>query len=416
MSKKLIVVGGGAAGLMAACAASKNGLETVLIEHSGKLGKKLAITGKGRCNVTNNSSPENILKNTLTNKKFLYSSIYGYTPDDVMNFFEELGVPLKTERGNRVFPLSDRASDVVNALVSTAKKYHTDIIFDSVEELITETTDGGEQRVKGVALKNGEEILADYVLIATGGKSYPVTGSTGKGYNLAKSVGHTITPLRPSLIPICCKEDYCCDMMGLSLKNVVLSLWENGKKKPVYSEIGEMLFTHFGVSGPLVLSASSYMQKPVDTYKLTIDLKPALDNEKLDTRILRDFADNINKSLSNVLGLLLPRAMIIPVINLSDLTSDIKINTITKEQRQNLVNVIKNFPLTPVGFRPIEEAIVTGGGVEVKEIDPTTMMSKLCKNLYFAGEVIDVDAFTGGYNLQIAFSTAVNAVNSMIYD
>ena len=414
MTKKLVIIGGGAAGLMAACAASKNGIKVTLVEHTDKLGKKLAITGKGRCNVTNNCPPEDILKNTLTNRKFLYSSIYSFTPDDVMAFFEEKGVELKTERGNRVFPVSDKAYDVVNALVNTAKSQGVDIIFDNVEEILTDTDKNGEKLAVGVRLRDNGSIYSDCVLLATGGKSYPVTGSDGSGYRLAKAVGHSITELRASLIPIYCKEKYCADMMGLSLKNVVLSLWENAKKKPVYSEIGEMLFTHFGVSGPLVLSASSYMQKDVNKYHITIDLKPGLDEQKLDTRILRDFSDNINKDLSNVLGLLLPRAMIIPVIRLASLTADKKINTITKEERLNLIHIIKHFPLTPTGFRPIEEAIVTGGGVCVREIDASTMESRLCKGLYFAGEVIDVDAFTGGFNLQIAFSTAINAVNAML--
>ena len=370
----------------------------VAIFEKRQAGEKLLITGKGRCNITNNCTQEELMQNIPCNPRFLYSAFSQFSPQDVMDFFENEGVPLKTERGNRVFPQSDKAKDIVVALEKCIKEYGVKLVANKVTALILE--DGV---CKGVKC-NDEEYFAESVLIATGGKSYPATGSTGDGYTLAISAGHTVTPLKPSLVPIVAEEKYCSDMMGLSLKNVTLNLYD--EKKKIYSEMGEMLFTHFGISGPLVLSASSHIRNMErGRYKIFIDLKPSLSEEKLDLRIQRDFADNINKSFINSLGKLLPNKMIPVVVGLSGIPFDLKVNSITKEQRKNLVKLLKAFPITVTGFRPIEEAIVTSGGVSVKEINPKTMESKLVKGLFFAGEVIDVDGYTGGFNLQIAFST-----------
>lgn len=409
----VIVVGGGAAGLCCAGFAARNGLSVTVIERRERPARKILVTGKGRCNVTNNCTPEDFMKNVPTNPKFLYSAAYSFTTQDTMKLFEELGVPLKTERGNRVFPVSDNARDIVDALLSFCKKGNVDIYNGLATGLVFEDIEQ-QNTIKGVVLEDGTSLFADYVVLATGGMSYPATGSDGKGYTLARQVGHSITPLRASLIPIICKEKYCAEMMGLSPRNVTLSLWQKGKKKPIFCEMGEMLFTHFGVSGPLVLSASAYMRRPVQDYALTIDMKPALTKEQLDTRILRDFETNLNKNLGNILGLLLPKAMVPVVARLAEIPLDCKVNQITKEQRTALVETVKAFPLTPVGFRPIEEAVITSGGVSIKEINPSTMESKLCKGLYFAGEMIDVDAYTGGFNLQIAFSTAYKACEGIL--
>lgn len=398
MQYDVIIIGGGAAGCIAAITAAKQGRIVAIFEKNGRLGKKLLITGKGRCNITNNCTQEELMQNIPCNPRFLYSAFSQFSPQDVMDFFENEGVPLKTERGNRVFPQSDKAKDIVVALEKCIKEYGVKLVANKVTALILE--DGV---CKGVKC-NDEEYFAESVLIATGGKSYPATGSTGDGYTLAISAGHTVTPLKPSLVPIVAEEKYCSDMMGLSLKNVTLNLYD--EKKKIYSEMGEMLFTHFGISGPLVLSASSHIRKMErGRYKIFIDLKPSLSEEKLDLRIQRDFADNINKSFINSLGKLLPNKMIPVVVGLSGIPFDLKVNSITKEQRKNLVKLLKAFPITVTGFRPIEEAIVTSGGVSVKEINPKTMESKLVKGLFFAGEVIDVDGYTGGFNLQIAFST-----------
>lgn len=392
----VIVVGAGAAGLMAAITAAENGGSVLILERNAMVGKKLLITGKGRCNVTNNSDNENIMKNIPTNSRFLYSALAGFSAVDTMNFFEKLGVPLKTERGNRVFPVSDKAADIVNALKMRVKQIGVAIVNDRAEKILTEN--GSVAGVKcGGGIYNAESVI-----LATGGKSYPGTGSTGDGYIMAKSLGHTVTELKPSLVPICTAED-CKQMMGLSLKNVTLSLIDKDSGKVLYKELGEMLFTHFGVSGPLVLSASAFVKK--GRYKLSIDLKPALDEKKLDARILRDFEEAKNKQLSTVLRKLLPEKLIDEVISRTAIPPQTKVNEITKLQRKALVSVLKGFELNVTSLRPIEEAIITDGGISVKEINPKTMESKLISGLYFAGEIIDCAAYTGGYNLQIAFST-----------
>lgn len=399
-----IIIGGGAAGLMAAWAASQNGKRVLLLEKNKLLGKKLLITGKGRCNVTNNCTTEEFMANIPSNAKFLYSAYSRFSCIETMRFFEERGVKLKTERGNRVFPESDKAKDIVLAFERALKNDFIEIKNDRAKELIIEN---GE--IKGVKCEDGE-YFASSVLVATGGKSYPLTGSTGDGYDFAKQAGHTITPLVPSLVPIVSKESFPAEMMGLSLKNVVLSLKDSQTGKILFSEMGEMLFTHFGVSGPLVLSASAHIRKmQPDRYLLVIDLKPSLSEEKLDLRIQRDFSDNLNKDFINSLGKLLPAKMIPVVARLSGIPANTKVNQITKKQRAELVKLLKNFTITAKAFRPIEEAIITGGGVNVSEINPKTMESKLVKGLYFAGEVLDVDAYTGGFNLQIAFSTGYTA-------
>ena len=411
MNKKhLIIVGGGASGLTCAGFVAQSGVKVTVIEGRERPARKILITGKGRCNVTNNCSPEDFMKNVPTNPKFLYSAAYSFTTQDTMELFEKLGVPLKTERGNRVFPVSDSARDIVDALTGFCKTNDVTIEHQRAAGLLFD-----ENGVNGVLLDNGDELQGDYVLVATGGLSYSATGSDGKGYELARQVGHTIIKPRASLIPIICSEKKeCSEMMGLSLKNVTLTLWEEGKKKPTYTDMGEMLFTHFGVSGPLVLSASAYMKKDINKYKLTIDMKPALSKQQLDTRILRDFDENMNKNLGNILGLLLPRAMVQIVAIRSGIGMECKINQITKEQRLVLIDTIKEFSLQPVGLRPIDEAVITSGGVTTKEINPKTMESKVCKGLYFAGEIMDVDAYTGGFNLQIAFSTAYLAAEDII--
>ena len=399
--KRIAVIGGGAAGLMAAGTAYRNGAEVILFEKNKKLARKVAITGKGRCNVTNACEENEFLSNVVTNPRFLYSAINAFSTEDTVSFFEEKGVKLKVERGNRVFPVSDRAYDIVDALGSYASKVKI------VHEAVTSVAADGDG-VKGVEA-GGKFYPADAVIICTGGRSYPLTGSDGDGYSFAERLGHTVTPIRPALIPIDTREQY--DLAGLSLKNVTLTLTLNGKK--VYSELGEMLFTHTGISGPLVLSASSYMNKaPVGDYKISIDLKPALDRGTLDKRLLSDFEKYSHKNFDNALGDLLPIRLIPVVINLSGIDAKKKVYEITKEERASLLELLKSFTLTPKSFRPIDEAIVTSGGVSVKEIDPRTMESKLVHGLYFAGEVIDVDALTGGFNLQIAFSTGYLAAQS----
>lgn len=403
MSNKVIVVGAGAAGTMAAGAAAENGSDVLLLEKNDKIGRKVMITGKGRCNVTNNigDDVQKFISNIPGNGRFLYSAYSSFNSQDVMYFFEDYGVSLKVERGNRVFPESDKAVDIVDALNS----YITEMgVKRKQERVISLITDDG--CVKGVITDFGNEYFADSVIIATGGLSYPKTGSTGDGYKLAESVGHTVTALRPSLSALVCREGICSECMGLSLKNVSIKVFDTKKKKEIYNDFGEMLFTHFGVSGPMILSASAHMRDmEKERYEIYIDLKPALSHEKLDARILRDFADNTNKSISNVLALLLPKSLISPVLRLSHIKQSEKINQITKEMRKNLIDTIKSLKLTVMGFNDIAEAIVTSGGVKVSEINPKTMESKICKGLYFAGEVIDCDGYTGGFNLQIAFST-----------
>lgn len=406
METDVIIIGGGAAGAMAGVLCSQRGRKTIIFEPNGKIGKKLLITGKGRCNVTNNCTPDELLKNIPRNPRFLYSAFSRFSSADTMELFEGFGVPLKTERGNRVFPVSDKAADIVSALDRNLKKNCVRIIKERVTDIIV--VDGV---CKGV-VAGGKQYFSQSVLLATGGKSYPLTGSDGSGYVLAEKAGHTVTPLEPSLVPIVCSEKYCADMMGLSLRNVTLSLYD-GKKK-IYSELGEMLFTHFGVSGPLVLSASSHISKMESgRYKILIDLKPGLSLKQLDARIQRDFSENINRIFGNSLSKLLPAKLVPTAVRLSGIPGETKVNQITREERLAFAQLLKEFPLTVKGFRPIEEAIITSGGINIKEINPKTMESKLVQNLYFAGEIIDTDGYTGGFNLQIAFSTAFCASENL---
>lgn len=406
METDVIIIGGGAAGAMAGVLCSQRGRKTIIFEPNGKIGKKLLITGKGRCNVTNNCTPDELLKNIPRNPRFLYSAFSRFSSADTMELFEGFGVPLKTERGNRVFPVSDKAADIVSALDRNLKKNGVRIVKEKVTDIIV--VDGV---CKGV-VAGGKQYFSQSVLLATGGKSYPLTGSDGSGYVLAEKAGHTVTPLEPSLVPIVCSEKYCADMMGLSLRNVTLSLYD-GKKK-IYSELGEMLFTHFGVSGPLVLSASSHISKMESgRYKILIDLKPGLSLKQLDSRIQRDFSENINRIFGNSLSKLLPAKLVPTAVRLSGIPGETKVNQITREERLAFAQLLKEFPLTVKGFRPIEEAIITSGGINIKEINPKTMESKLVQNLYFAGEIIDTDGYTGGFNLQIAFSTAFCAAENL---
>lgn len=402
--KRIVIIGGGAAGLMAAVSAGKKygkSASVSVIEKNQRPARKLMITGKGRCNVTNNCDIDTLIENTPKNPRFLYSAFSSFKPSDVISFFEQNGTPLKTERGNRVFPVSDKASDIVDTLVSAVRKLGVKIICREAEYI-----EKNENGVFNIHFKDGEFIEADSVIIATGGLSYPITGSTGDGYRFAKAFGHTVNDIKPSLVPLECHEGFCTKLSGLSLKNVTLSVFETGKKKAIFKEMGEMLFTHFGISGPLVLSASSvmrYMDKK--EYIVYIDLKPALTNEQLNSRILRDFSENQNKNFINSLDKLLPKSIIPIIVSLSGIEPECKVNQISKENRLKLCDVIKRFPLHIKKPRPVEEAIITSGGISVKEINPATMESKLIPGLFFAGEVIDVDAFTGGFNLQIAFST-----------
>lgn len=400
--KKVLVVGGGAAGCFAAGTAAENNAEVLLLERNAKIGRKLMITGKGRCNVTNNTDEvDTLIRNIPANGRFLYSAFSNFMPQDTIDFFEDYGVKLKTERGNRVFPESDRAADIVDALDRWLSENGVRRIQARVTELLTEN---GE--IKGVKTETGDTYFADCVILATGGKSYPKTGSTGDGYTLAKSVGHTVTPLRPSLSALVCREGFCSDCMGLSLRNIALTVKDTKTKKTVYTDFGEMLFTHFGVSGPVILSASAHMREMEPArYNLFVDLKPALSLEKLDARILRDFGENQNKAIANVLPLLLPRALVPVVLRLSGIRPNEKVNQITKAQRQALCNTVKSLSLTVIDFNDIKEAIITSGGISTAEINPKTMESKLCKGLYLVGELLDCDAYTGGFNLQIAFST-----------
>lgn len=398
MKYDVIIVGGGASGSIAGITSARLGKTVCIIEKNGYIGKKINITGKGRCNVTNNCSNNELMHNIPRNPKFLYSAFSKFSAQDTINFFEDLGVPLKTERGNRVFPVSDKAMDISKALEHELKRCGVPIIKQNVVELIVQ-----DSVCLGVKTDGGD-YYGNSVLIATGGKSYMATGSTGDGYTFAQSVGHTINKLVPSLVPLVVQEKYCSDMMGLSLKNVKLNLYDG--EKCIYSELGEMLFTHFGVSGPLVLSASSHIDKmQPNRYRILIDLKPALSVEALDKRIQRDFSESINKDYINSLGKLLPTKMIPVFAKLSKVPFGTKVNQITKEQRSEIVSLMKGFPITIKDFRPLNEAIVTSGGVSIKEVNPKTMQSKLIQGLYFSGEVLDVDAYTGGFNLQIAFAT-----------
>ena len=398
---KILVVGGGAAGMMAAVTAARNGKKVRLIEKNEKLGKKLFITGKGRCNITNAADIEDLFSAVVSNPKFLYSSFYSMTNDQVIEFFEELGVKTKVERGGRVFPESDHSSDVIRALEQEMKRLGVEIrLRAEAEEILAE--DG---RVTGVRLSSGKELHADAVIIATGGISYPSTGSTGDGYRFARECGHKVADLSPALVPMEVKEWYARELMGLSLRNVEIRITD-GKKK-LYEEFGEMLFTHYGVTGPVILSASSIVGKKLREHPLTlhIDLKPALTEEQLDKRMLREFEANHNRQFKNAVDSLFPSKLKPVIVELSGIQEDKKVNEVTKEERLHFVRLIKDFSMTLTGMRGYNEAIITKGGVSVKEIDPGTMESKLVNGLYFAGEVLDLDAVTGGYNLQIAWST-----------
>ncbi len=404
---KVIIVGGGAAGMLAAIGAAKNNHEVILCEKNEKLGKKIYITGKGRCNVTNACDLEDFFKNIVRNEKFMYSSLYGFTNQDLMDMLEYSGCPLKVERGNRVFPVSDHSSDVIKTLQHILSDLKVSIRYQSkVKKILI-----SNQTVEGIVLASGEELYGDAIVIATGGLSYPTTGSTGDGYDFAKKAGHTLIDTVPGLVPFVIKESWCQELQGLALKNVSVQLLVENKK--VYEELGEMLFTHFGVSGPLILSASNFYQNKQNNTKLIIDLKPALTEEQLDKRILREFEEQQNKQFKNSLQKLFPVKLIPIMIQLSGIHPDKKVHEIMKEERLRFVRLIKNVELTVNGTRDFQEAIITRGGVSVKELNPSTMESKLIKNLYFAGEMLDIHGHTGGYNLQIAFSTGFLAGNSI---
>lgn len=394
----VIVIGGGPAGMMAAIAASDNN-QVTLIEKNQKLGKKLFITGKGRCNVTNGKDISEFFDYIPTNPYFLYSSLYTFTNEDVIKFFESRGIKLKEERGGRVFPASDKSSDIIKGLEVALKEKAVNVILEDGVKKIEE--EGGS--IKAVTLQSGKKIQCDHLIIATGGASYPQTGSNGEGYIFADKLGHKIIPIKPSLVPLEINENWISDLQGLSLRNIQLTL-KNEANKILFKEQGEMLFTHFGVSGPLILSASSFI-KPGGKYKLSINLKPALSEKELDLRIQKDFLQYNNKDFKNALNDLFPKKLIPVMVKLSTIPEDQKVNTITKEQRKKFVELISSLNMKVKGLRGVEEAIVTSGGVDTKEIDPSTMKSKIISNLSFAGEVIDVDAFTGGYNVQIALST-----------
>ena len=411
---KVVVIGGGPAGIMAAISAAKENDEVILIEKNNSLGRKLLITGKGRCNITSSINIEDFIKNIPGNGRFLYSAFQNYTNQDIIELIEKNGIKVKEERGNRIFPVTDRAEDVLNCFIKELKKYKNIEIRTGkkVDKLLIES---GE--IKGIQLNSGEKIFASKVILATGGKSYPVTGSDGDGYKMAKEVGHTVEKIRGSLVPLTGDQRLCQSMQGLSLRNVKITIKDIEKNKKIYDDFGELLFTHFGVSGPTVLSSSAHLlrYKDIDNLlrenkiKLYIDLKPALSNEELDLRIRRDFEEVKNKEFKNSLEKLLPKKMIPAILELSGIDINKKVNSITKEERQKLVELLKNFEINIDGFRPVEEAIVTAGGISIKEINPKTMESKIISGLYFAGEIIDVDAYTGGFNLQIAYSTGFTA-------
>lgn len=409
--KKIAVIGGGAAGMMAAISAAQAGKEVHLYEKNEKLGKKLYITGKGRCNLTNASDMDEVMKNVVTNAKFLYSAFYTMSNDDVIQMFEKAGVQTKVERGNRVFPVSDRSSDVISGLTKLLKKHgvyihlNTEIQDIEIRNVMAEEGEA-KPKVKGIFFTDGTKEMFDSVIVATGGCSYPSTGSTGDGYRFAEKTGHKTTKLFPALVPMIVKEEFIRDLQGLSLKNIQVDFYQENKK--LYSDFGELLFTHFGVSGPVILSASSILTKRLhegNTLRLVIDLKPALSEAVLDERILKDFQKFKNKNFRNSLNELLPKSIIPLIIMYSGIDEFKKVHAISREERKNLVHVIKNFTLTVTGTRGFQEAIITQGGVEVKELSPASMESKRITGLFFAGEVIDTDALTGGYNLQIAWST-----------
>lgn len=402
---KTLVIGGGAAGMFAAIAAAGNGHEVHVYEKNEKLGKKLFITGKGRCNITNACDMETLFDAVVTNSKFLYSSFYGYTNQNVIDFFEQIGVKTKVERGERVFPQSDHSSDVIRALEAEMRRRGVQIhLYTEVRRVVSD-----EGRFSFIELADGSQIKGDSCIVATGGLSYQTTGSTGDGHRFAQENGHSVTPCMPALVPMTAKEDWVPRLQGLSLRNVSAVIYDG--KKRLYEEFGEMLFTHYGVSGPLMLSASSIVGKKLKEkeLKLVIDLKPALSVEQLEKRVLRDFEENQNRQFKNAVGKLFPAKLIPVMIELSGIDEDKKVNIISREERQRFVSLIKNLPVTLTGLRGYNEAIITKGGVKVKEIDPGTMESKLVKGLYFAGEVLDLDAVTGGFNLQIAWSTGYAA-------
>ena len=411
---KVVVVGGGPAGIIAALSAAQCGANVMLLEKNTSLGKKLLITGKGRCNITSSIDISDFIKNIPGNGRFLYSAFQNYTNLDIISLLEKNGVKVKEERGNRIFPVSDRAQDVLDALIKELKKYKNIEIRTNakVKKILADDSNF----VSGVVLENNEKIMAGKVILATGGKSYPLTGSNGEGYEMAKVLGHSIENIRGSLVPITA-DSICQRMQGLSLKNVKITIKDDESQKKIYDDFGEMLFTHFGISGPVVLSGSSHLLRYKDVERkfkekninLYIDLKPALSQEELDKRILRDFDEVKNKEFKNSLDKLLPKKMIDVVVDLSEINPYKKVNEITKDERLKLVNILKNFKVTLTGFRPVDEAIVTAGGISIKEINPKTMESKLVSGLFFAGEIIDVDAYTGGFNLQIAYSTGFKA-------
>jgi hypothetical protein len=401
-----VIIGGGAAGSFCAITAARRGLSVIVLEPNEKIGRKLRITGKGRCNVTNNSDIRTVMNHIPDHSRFLYGALTRFSPEDTMQFYEDLGIPLKTERGNRVFPVSDNANDIADALQNELRRLGVTIIHEKAVDLITE--DG---RVCAVETSN-QRIRTDRCVIATGGKSYPKTGSEGSGYRLASKLGHSIVSPLPSLVPLVSDDRCCAELQGLSLRNIELSAYEDDKS--IYRERGEMLFSHFGITGPLVLSASAHMRHfGTAEYKVILDLKPALDEKTLDLRILRDFSKYQNKAIRNALGDLLPKAMIPVILSRIAVPGGKPVHEITKEERKKLVHELKNFTITINGTRPIEEAVVTAGGVSTDEINPRTMESKLVSGLYFAGEIMDLDAYTGGYNLQIAWSTANLAGNSL---
>ena len=406
---RVIVIGGGPAGLMAAISSAENGNEVILLEKMQSLGRKLLITGKGRCNITSSLDMEEFIKNTPGNGMFLYSCYKQFTNQDIINFLKEQGLEVKEERGNRIFPVTDKSIDVLKCFTKKIKELNIKVQYSTkVEELLVE-----ENKVVGV-IANGNKVQADKVILATGGKSYPLTGSTGDGYELVKKLGHTITKIKPSLVPLeGYYKDMCKDLQGLSLRNVKIRLKDLENNKIIYEDFGEMIFTHFGVSGPTILSSSAHLvrykniEEKLKNRKiiLSIDFKPALTEEKLDERILRDFSKQNNKQFKNSLNELLPQKLIETVVETSKINPDKKVNEITKEERKKLVKLLKEFSIEIKGLRPIEEAIITSGGINIKEINPKTMESKIVQGLYFAGEIIDVDSYTGGFNLQIAYST-----------
>lgn len=406
--RRIIIIGAGASGLIAGAQAAKRGLDVTIVERNSRPARKVMITGKGRCNVTNACFDINeLISNVVRNPRFMYSAFSSFMPYDTMALLQDMGVETKIERGNRVFPVSDKAVDIVDALVKNAKQSGAKFVQGCVASFNTENG-----VIKSVNLENGDVIEGDAFAVCTGGKSYASTGSDGIGYELAKSVGHTVTPLKPSLVSLIASNGFIPDLQGLSLRNISIKLLDG--EKEIYSDFGEMLFTHYGVSGPVILSASAHMQSPREhNYKIVIDLKPALDYAALDKRIQRDFSEFANRDFINSLEKLLPNKLIPVIVKRSAIPPSLKVNQITKEQRQSLVELFKNFIVDITDFRPINEAIVTSGGVDVKEINPKTMQSKLVDNLYFAGEVIDVDAYTGGFNLQIAFSTGFLCGNNI---